>query len=169
MAEMQARPGSSEVNRPRDNLGRGAIFAGSRELANPNEKKSRGNQPGLLLQSLRKLTQLLRVQIGYRPVVHFPLGPVEEVVAPAGAERGRGVTARGRRSDKKIDRVLVPSVNERRDGFAAKIIEPAAGQGKTSLAEIAHRRREIDLTVEPWFDRVLVRRAHIDAMGGEEG
>ena len=58
--------------------------------------------------------------------------------------------------------MLVSVVNERGDRVAIQIIEPSANERETVGGKVAHNRREIDFTVEPRFDGVLVRRGDID-------
>ena len=64
--------------------------------------------------------------------------------------------------------MLVSLVDKRDDRFAIQIIEPSADERKTVSGQVAHFRSEIDFTVEPRFNGVLVQRGTIDKVRGEK-
>src|SRR5580704_12177327 len=57
--------------------------------------------------------------------------------------------------------MLAPPVDDGGNRPAVEIVEPPADQGETLRGEIDHRRREIELAVEPRLDRVLVGGLHV--------
>ena len=64
--------------------------------------------------------------------------------------------------------MLVSLIDERDNSFAVEIIEPATNKRKTARRKVVHVRREIDLAIEPRFDRVLIGRRYIDKMCCEQ-
>ena len=66
----------------------------------------------------------------------------------------------------QVDDVLAPFVDHGADRARVEVIEPAADQGKTLRGEVDHRRRDVELAVEPGFYGVLVGRDHVDQMAG---
>jgi hypothetical protein len=79
-----------------------------------------------------------------------------------------GVRLAGCGPHKKIDDVLMTPVDQSGHGAVVQVVEPAAYEWKALVSEVADRRREIQLSVEPRLDCVLVRRRHIGEVGGHE-
>ena len=77
--------------------------------------------------------------------------------APFGARRLR---------HEQVDDVLAAAIDHGADGAGIDIIEPAADQRKALRDEVDHRRRDIELAVEPRLYRVLVGRNHVGEMTG---
>jgi hypothetical protein len=62
--------------------------------------------------------------------------------------------------------VLPPSIHKRRNGPIAQIIKPPARKDKATISKIRDDGREIQLAVEPRFDRVVIRRGDVSQMRG---
>jgi hypothetical protein len=67
-----------------------------------------------------------------------------------------------------VDHVLPPGIDQRGDGSTGDIFEAAAQQWIAFGGEIVHRRGVIELTIEPRFYRVLIRRLHVSQMSRHE-
>src|SRR3989454_8098735 len=117
-------------------------------------------------QQARKVRQLVAVQIGDQADAHVFGGGALDVEAVA---RIRAVTWPASRPDEDIDQVLPALVDEDRDGMAADIVEPCAGELEPLLREIRNRRRERQPGAQPGLDRVLVRGRHVDEAGAPGG
>ena len=63
--------------------------------------------------------------------------------------------------------MLSALVDQCRDWPVVEIVEAPADQGETLAREIFHRRREIELPLEPGFDPMRVRRRHVEPVGGQ--
>jgi hypothetical protein len=63
-----------------------------------------------------------------------------------------------------VDHVLAMLIHERRNRSAIDIVETTADERESVLREIGHRGREIQLAIEPRFDRVLIGRADVHQM-----
>src|SRR2546425_11789012 len=88
-------------------------------------------------QQARKVRQLVSVQVGNQADAHALGGgalDVEPVV------RIRAVTRPASRPDEGIDQVLPALVDEDRDGMAADVVEPGAGELEPFLRKIRDRR-----------------------------
>src|SRR5262249_60736482 len=59
------------------------------------------------------------------------------------------------RPDEEIDEVLVTPIDERRDGPVFEIVEPPTKEREPVVGKVDYRRREVELAVKPWLDRVL--------------
>ena len=68
-----------------------------------------------------------------------------------------------------IDDMLAASVDECGDGAATGSVEASTEQGKSIVREVAHGRREIDSSVEPRLDGVLIGGFDICKMAGLQG
>src|SRR5438105_1047346 len=91
------------------------------------------------------------------------LGPSEGVIALT--IKGLDVQVRlWRWPGKKIDDMLPPAVHHRRHRPVVQIVEPPAVKSKTTIRKIRNHRGKIQFTVEPWFNRVLIRRGNIGKM-----
>jgi hypothetical protein len=80
----------------------------------------------------------------------------------------RGIVRIFRRPDEQIDEMFAPLVDERRDGAMVEIIEAAAGKRESFRGEVIHRRREIELAVEPGFYGVLVGGDYVGQVRGHQ-
>src|SRR6516225_8181952 len=60
--------------------------------------------------------------------------------------------------------MLATAVDKSGHGFAADNINASTGQAKAFSGKIAHRRREVEFSVEPGFHGVLVRGFHVNEM-----
>ena len=78
---------------------------------------------------------------------------------------GAALGARGLRHE-QIDDVLAAAIDHCADGAGIDIIEPAADQRKAFRGEVDHRRRDIELAVEPRLDRVLVGGDDVGEVAG---
>jgi hypothetical protein len=58
--------------------------------------------------------------------------------------------------NEQIDEMFLPLVHQPSHGPVSHIIQAARDSRKTLICKIFHRGREIQLAVEPWFDRMLV-------------
>src|SRR5205085_5197447 len=61
------------------------------------------------------------------------------------------------RPDEQVDDVLPASVDDSRHRTAVDHVETSAREYESLLGEIAHGNGEVDLSLEPRLDRVLVR------------
>src|SRR5580693_6518920 len=68
------------------------------------------------------------------------------------------------RPDVQVNDVPVVPVDERSNRPAVDIVEPPANQREAPCREILDRWGEIDATVEPWLNRMLVGRDDIFEM-----
>ena len=57
--------------------------------------------------------------------------------------------------------MLAAFVDDGGDRLAIDVIETATKQRKALGSQVNNWRRDVDLTVEPWLDRVLVARFHV--------
>ena len=115
-----------------------------------------------------EFAKLNRVQIRDSPIIHPVLRPVKKVVT-APRDRSRiDVIARRSGFDKQINGMFVPPINERDHSAAMEIVKASALERKASRRQVAHFRREVDLSVKPRLNCVLVGRNHIHQMRREE-
>src|SRR5438477_7486641 len=70
----------------------------------------------------------------------------------------------GYRPDKEVNEMLAPLVNQGRHRPVIEIIKTATDQRKSFAGKVDHRRREIELCVQPWFNGVLVGRSDVSEM-----
>src|SRR6202051_3011523 len=66
--------------------------------------------------------------------------------------------------EEQIDNVFAALIDNRRHRLAVDIIEAAAEEPEALRREVDDRRRDVEFTVEPWLDRVLVARFHVYQM-----
>ncbi len=111
-----------------------------------------------------ELMQLDGVQIGYGPIVHARVGPMQYIVSLSLRSDFAGSIAWLSRPDVQIDEMLLALVDERGDSSVIEVLQPAADKRKPLTRKVLNRRSEIELAVEPWLYRVLVGRDHIGAM-----
>src|SRR5256885_9244603 len=117
-------------------------------------------------QQARKVRQLVAVQSGDQADAHALGGGALDVEPVA---RVRAVTRPASRPDEGIDQVLPALVDENRDGTAADVVEPGAGELEPLRRKIRDRRRERQPGAQPRLDRVLVRGRHVDEAVSEGG
>jgi hypothetical protein len=84
-----------------------------------------------------------------------------DLVITIAFEVRRRLLLTGGSPDKHIDPMQTPTINERSYGLSAGIIQATSLERKAFSPKVRHGRRERDLAVKPWFDRVLVRRDDI--------
>src|SRR2546428_11298026 len=117
-------------------------------------------------QQARKVRELVAVQIGDQADAHTLGGEALDVEPVA---RIRAVMRPASRPDEGIDHVLPALVDEDRDGTAADVVEPGAGELEPLRRKIRDRRRERQPGAQPGLDRVLVRGRHVDEAVAEGG
>lgn len=121
---------------------------------------------GLLPEQVCEIRQLRRVQVRHDAVTQPVKVSINDGVTAAifGGWRGRCFG----RPDEDVNRVLVSFVDECGDGVAIQIIEAAADQREALRGKILNVRREIDFTVEPGLDGVLVTGDDVGEVPGHE-
>src|SRR5208337_4741260 len=87
-------------------------------------------------QQLDEIGKLIGAKIGNGPERHAILAPMQEVVAAAAARCGAVARATAFRPDVKIDHVLAPLVDQRRDRLAGEIVQTPARQRKAFRREV---------------------------------
>ena len=65
--------------------------------------------------------------------------------------------------------MLAPAVDERGDGFALKNVQASTQKRKATGGEVTNRWCEVESTVKPRFDGVLIGRFHVRQMAGLKG
>ena len=118
------------------------------------------------LEESAELGEISAVGVGDGDAGEPVVLPGEPVVAVAHAGAVGGGYARRRRNDKDIDDVLAAAVDKSGYGIAGEDVEAATEERKTVVGEIGDSRGEIDFSVEPRFDGVLIRGLHIGEMAG---
>ena len=93
---------------------------------------------------------------------------MQQIEAFAGGRCGTAVLQIRGRPDEQVDDMLVVLENQSPDHAVVNVIEPTADQRKALRCQVDHRRRGIELTVEPRLDRVLVRGRHIREMARQQ-
>jgi len=91
---------------------------------------------------------------------------VPQVIALAVANGGRAARAARARQEEHVDEVLAPAVGQHGDRPSIQIIEPATDERKPLRGEVMYRGRVVELAVEPWLHRVLIRRDNIGKVAG---
>src|ERR1700722_16685217 len=64
----------------------------------------------------------------------------------------------------QIDDMLASLVYQCRDGLAGEVVKTTARERKALCLKVLYRRGEVDPTVEPGLDRVLVGGHHVHQM-----
>ena len=126
-----------------------------------------GGRVGLPKQS-GEVPELGETEIGDHPVSVVRRGPVQQVIALAGAGRGNGGRTTCGGPEEHVDQVLAPAVRKSGHRAPIHVVESASEQGVPSPGEVVHGGREVELSVEPWLHRVLIRRGHVGEMAGHE-
>src|SRR6267378_4312494 len=101
------------------------------------------------------------VQIGYGPIVHTRVGPMEQVISLTFRSDFAGSIALLSRPDIQIDVMLLALVDKRRNSFVIQVLQPAADKRKPLTRKVLNRRSEIKFAVEPGLYCVLIGRDHI--------
>src|SRR4051795_11878793 len=91
--------------------------------------------------------QLVGAEIAHRPEREARLGPAADVEALQGFDCG--AVPLGALRDEQIDDVHAAPVDQRGDGLAVEIVEPAADQREALRGQVNQRRRDIKTSVEP--------------------
>src|SRR5690348_9805126 len=73
-----------------------------------------------------------------------------------------------RRPDVDIDDMQPPLIHQHRDSVSVHRIQAGSGEWKSLSAEIVHRRRKIQLAVEPRLYSVLISRLHVRQMSWDQ-
>ena len=94
---------------------------------------------------------------------------MQNVIAVLSETLRRRIAARFRRPDEQVDDMFITLVDERRHFPTIDVIQAASDQGKAAIGKILYRRGEFELSVEPGFDRMLIRRRNIEKVSGEQG
>src|SRR5262249_1087769 len=118
----------------------------------------------LLLLGLGEVVQVGSVQVGYSPECHAVSCPVDHIVALTGH---RFITCLGigvRRPDVQVDGMKAAAVDEYRDRSAIYIVQASTLQIESRVGQVRHRRREVELPVEPWLDGMPIIALDIDQM-----
>ena len=105
------------------------------------------------------------IDVGNRPELQAAIGPVHDGVAGVRLGPRGQLPPRLGRPDEEVHDVLVAPVDQRGHDAVVEIVQPPSGQREAFAGQVDHRRREIDLAVEPGLHRVAVRRLHIDQVG----
>src|SRR5258708_39913794 len=108
--------------------------------------------------------QLDTVQIGYGPISHARVGPMQQVISLTFRTYFTGGVPLLSRPDIQIDVMLLALVDEGGHSSVVKVFESASQQRKPLTGIILNRWSEIELAVEPWLYCVLIGRDHIGAM-----
>src|SRR4029077_3284667 len=89
------------------------------------------------------------IDVRHGPEAHPGARPVQQVEAFAGRRCGTAVLQIRNRPDEQIDDMLVVVENQSADDAIVNVIEPTADQWKALRRQVDHRRRGIQLAVEP--------------------
>src|SRR5206468_12904954 len=87
--------------------------------------------------------------------------PGQEVVAVALRQRWLRIRGGGGPSV-EIDQMFMPLIDDGGDGTVVDVVESAANEGKAFGDEVDDGGREIELAVEPGFNRVLIGRGDVE-------
>src|SRR5947209_20616139 len=102
--------------------------------------------------------QLDTIQIGYGPIVHARIGPMQQIISLTfGCDFG-GLIVLLSRPDIQIDVVLLALVDKRGHSPVIQVFESAADQRKSLAGKILNYGSEIKFAIEPWFYCVLIGR-----------
>src|SRR5580658_8970706 len=101
---------------------------------------------------LHELAELYRIEVADRPEVEPASGPMAHIVTLDGPSRHGGVLGAQALGDEQIDDVLAALIDDGGHRLAVDVIETAAEQRKTLRRQVDHRRRDVDLAVEPRLD-----------------
>ena len=118
-----------------------------------------GTQGGA--QLFLKFAQFVGVDVADRPEIKSRFGPVPDVEALRRRRGRRPVACLSALLDKEIDHVFASLVDDRRHCLPVEIVQSSAEQGEPLRGQVGHRRRHINLTIEPRLDRVLIARLDI--------
>src|SRR3984893_17068700 len=132
-------------------------------------KSSRSTRPHCALELLAELGQLIRREVADRPVVQSALAPAPDIESLQRLDFGGAAFGAGGLGYEQVDHMRAPPVDDGASRARIDIIEPAADQRKTLRGEIDHRRRHVELAVEPRFYRVPVGGQHVGEMSGLQG
>src|SRR2546421_5387391 len=108
--------------------------------------------------------QLDTVQIGYGPIVHARVGPMQQIISLTFCGNFVGSITLLSRPDIQIDVMLLALVDEHCHSSVIQVLKSAADKRKPLAGKILNWWREIQLAVEPGLHRVLVGRDHIGSM-----
>src|SRR6266436_2181095 len=111
----------------------------------------------LLLKSL----QIVSVNVGNGPVVEVRISPMQKLIAFMRHRHCRSGRSCLPRPNKQVNEMLTPLVNQGRHRPVIEIIKTATNQRKSLTGKIDHRRREIELRVQPGFYSMLIRRSDV--------
>src|ERR1700677_4579167 len=146
----------------------GSIESAASSLSKTKSLRISRRPSALTAQPPGEDPHFLRVEVGRHPVVHPAVTPMEQVVPVMRGTLDRALGAIRGRPNKDVDYVLVALVNQRRHGPAVEVVETAADQTVAVRGEVVNWRREIDPSVEPRLDRVLVGRDYVHQMTGHQ-
>src|SRR5882757_3747339 len=119
-------------------------------------KSSRSTRPHRALELFAELGKLVGGEVADRPVIHAALAPAPDIESLQRLDFGGAAFGAGGLRDEQVDHMRAPPIDDGADRAGIDIIEPAADQRKTLRGEVDHRRRDVELAVEPRFYRVLV-------------
>lgn len=115
-------------------------------------------------QQLGEGLQLGHVQIRYGPIFQPGVSPVEQVITLPGIFAHDGLRAVFIRQDENIDDMPPVTVGDGGDGALFKVVQASAQQGVAFVREIPHRWGEIQASVKPWLNGMLVRGGDVGQM-----
>jgi hypothetical protein len=102
--------------------------------------------------------QLDTVQIGYGPIVHTRVGPVQQVISLTFRRDFLGGVALLSRPNIQIDEMLLALVDKRCHSSVIQVLESTADKRKPLTCKVLNRCCEIEFAIEPGLDCVLIRR-----------
>src|ERR1700678_676999 len=89
----------------------------------------------------REVVQFLGGEVGYRPVAHSVFRPMNDVVTTDCARRSSQVQTTLSRHLSEADKMLLVSVDQRRNRRLADDVEASANQWEILLREVDNTRR----------------------------
>src|SRR6266481_9872024 len=110
----------------------------------------------LCVELLLKRLQIVSVNVGNGPVVEVGVSPMQELIALARYRLWSSGCIGRCRPNKQVNEMLAPLVNQGRHRPVIQIIQTATDQRKSLTGEVHHRRRKIELRIQPRFYGVLV-------------
>src|SRR3954466_3589199 len=113
-----------------------------------------------------ELGEFVAGEIADRPVVQAAIAPAPDIEALDRLDPGSAVFGAGGLGDEQIYHMRAPAVHDSGNGAGVDIIEPAADQGKALRGQVDHRRRHVELAVEPRLYGVLIGGNHVGEMPG---
>src|SRR5216683_6592865 len=108
--------------------------------------------------------QLDTIQIGYGPIVHARVGPMQQIISLTFRSNFCGRIALLSRPDIQIDVMLLALVDKRGHSSVIQVFESTPDKRKSLGGKVLNRGSEIQFAIEPWFYCVLIGRDNIGAV-----